>query len=88
MAALAPAMAEPFRFHCQVRGPVPDAEAVKVAVWPAVTARLAGWVVMAGATGAGFTVKVATGLVTLPTALPTRTANVEPLSESCVVERV
>jgi hypothetical protein len=41
---------------------------------------LAGWVVMLGGTGAGFTVSVATALVTLPAALDTYTVNCAPLS--------
>ena len=52
----------------------------KVAVWPAVTVWLAGWVVIVGGTGAGFTVRVAGLLVTLPAVLVTTTVNWAPLS--------
>jgi hypothetical protein len=53
---------------------------VKVAVCPAVTVWLAGAVVIVGATGVGFTVRVAAALVTVPAALLTVTVNVDPLS--------
>ena len=50
--------------HCTVGVGLPDAAAVNVAVDPAVTVTLAGWVVTAGAE---FTVSVATALVAVPT---------------------
>jgi hypothetical protein len=53
---------------------------VNVAVCPAVTVWLAGDVVIVGATGAGFTVRVAAALVTVPAVLLTATVNVDPLS--------
>jgi len=59
---------------------VPLATTLKVAVWPAVTVMLAGCVVMLGATGAAFTVRVAEELVALFTELVTTTANFSPLS--------
>jgi hypothetical protein len=40
--------------------------------------------VIAGATGAAFTVRVAIALVTVPALLLTTTANVDPLSEVVV----
>jgi hypothetical protein len=57
---------------------------VNVAVCPAVTVWFAGWVVIAGATGAAFTVSVAALLVAVPTVLVTTTSNVDPLSEVVV----
>ena len=53
---------------------------MNVAVCPAVTVWLAGGVVIVGATGAGFTVRVPAELVTVPAVLITVTENVEPLS--------
>lgn len=52
----------------------------KVAVCPAVTVWLAGCVVMLGATGAGFTVRVAGTLVMLLTEFVTVTVMAAPLS--------
>jgi hypothetical protein len=60
---------------------VPLATTLKVAVCPAVTVWFEGCVVIDGATGAGFTVRVATVLVAVPAELFTTTTNVEPLSE-------
>jgi hypothetical protein len=57
---------------------------VNVAVCPAVTVWFAGCVVIAGATGAAFTVSVAAVLVAVPAVLLTTTANVDPLSEVAV----
>jgi hypothetical protein len=57
---------------------------VNVAVCPAVTVWFAGCVVIAGATGAGFTVSVAALLVAVPAVFVTTTANVDPLSEVAV----
>jgi hypothetical protein len=57
---------------------------VNVAVCPAVTVWFAGCVVIAGATGAAFTVSVAAVLVAVPALLLTTTANVDPLSEVVV----
>ena len=45
--------------HCTVGVGLPLAAAVKVAVWPAVTVWLTGWVVIDGADWAAFTVSVA-----------------------------
>ena len=63
---------------------MPDAVTAKVAVWPAVTLRLAGCDVMEGATAAAVTVKSAVLLVTLPEELLTVTLNEAPLSEVVV----
>lgn len=63
-----------------MRGAVPVATTENVAVWPAVTVWLPGCVVMLGATGEGFTVRVATPLVAVPAAFVTLTAKVDPLS--------
>jgi hypothetical protein len=59
---------------------VPVAATEKLAVCPAVTVWLAGCVLIVGATGAGFTVKVALLLVALPAAFVTTTLNIAPLS--------
>jgi len=53
-----------------------------------VTLWLAGWVVIEGATGAAFTVRVAALLVTLPAVLLTTTVNWVPLSEVVVAGAV
>ena len=63
---------------------MPDAVTVKVAVWPAMTLRLAGCDVMEGATAAAVTVKSAVLLVMLPEELLTVTLNEAPLSEVVV----
>jgi hypothetical protein len=63
---------------------VPLATTLNVAVWPAVTVWFTGCVVIAGATGAAFTVSVAALLVALPAVFVTTTANVAPLSEVVV----
>jgi hypothetical protein len=55
-----------------------------VAVWPAVTVWLVGWVVIVGATAVAVTVSVAEGLVTDPAVLLTTTSNVDPLWEVVV----
>jgi hypothetical protein len=60
---------------------VPLATTLNVAVCPTVTVWFEGCVVIDGATGAGFTVRVATVLVAVPAELFTTTTNVEPLSE-------
>ena len=52
--------------HCTVGVGLPLAAAVKVAVWPAVTVWLAGWVVTVGAKS---TVRVAALVVAVPTLL-------------------
>jgi hypothetical protein len=70
-------MAVPPLYHWYVRGPVPVAVTLKVAVWPAVTVWLAGGVVMVGAV---FTVRVAGALVADPAVLVTVTVKREPLS--------
>jgi hypothetical protein len=57
---------------------------VNVAVCPAVTVWLAGWVVIVGATAAAVTVSVAAVLVMVPALLLTTTANCAPLSEIVV----
>jgi len=59
---------------------VPLATTVNVAVCPAVTVWFTGCVVIAGATGAGFTVNVAPLLVAVPALLLTTTTNADPLS--------
>ncbi len=63
---------------------MPVAVTLKEAVWPAVTVWLVGWVVIEGATGAAFTVRVAELLVTLPAVLLITTVNCAPLSELVV----
>jgi hypothetical protein len=63
---------------------VPVATTVNVAVCPAVTVWFAGCVVIAGATGAAFTVSIAALLVAVPAVFVTTTANVDPLSEVVV----
>ena len=74
-------MAAPFFIHWYVIGDVPVAATLNVAVWPAVTVSLAGCVVIAGATVAVFTDRIAALLVALPALLLTVTANVALLSE-------
>ena len=59
---------------------MPLAVTLKLAVCPAVTVWPAGCEVIDGATAAGFTVKVALLLVTLPAELVTTTEKVDPLS--------
>jgi hypothetical protein len=59
---------------------VPEAVTEKLAVWPTVTARLAGCAVIAGATTPAVTVRVAAALVALPTEFVTTTVNWAPLS--------
>ena len=63
---------------------MPVAVTVKVAVRPAVTAWLAGCVVIDGATGAEVTARVAVLLVTFPELSATTTVNNAPLSEVVV----
>jgi hypothetical protein len=58
---------------------VPVAETEKVAAAPAVKVWLAGFEVIDGATGAGFTVSVAAALATDPAALLTVALNASPL---------
>jgi hypothetical protein len=64
---------------------VPAAVTEKVAVCPAVTSALTGWVVIDGGTPAALSVSVAALLVALPALLATTTTNSEPLSELVVV---
>ncbi len=59
---------------------MPVAVTEKVAVAGAVTVWLAGWVVMDGAVGAAFTVRVALLEVALPALLVTTQRKVAPLS--------
>jgi len=63
----------PLISHWIVGAGVPVAATVKLTAWPAVIVCESGWVVNAGATGAGFTVSSATLLVTLPALLLTTT---------------
>ena len=63
---------------------MPLAATVNWAFCPAVMVTLAGWVVKAGATGAGVTVSVAMLLVTLPVALVAITRYCLPLSPTTV----
>src|SRR5437867_759420 len=77
-------MLAPFFCHWYASGTVPVAVTVNVAVCPAVTVRFPGCVVIAGATGAGFTVSVAEALVTVPAVFVTTTANADPLSPGVV----
>ena len=63
---------------------MPAATTVNVAVCPAVTVWLAGWVVIEGVAAAAFTVSVAALLVTLPAVLLTTTTNCSPLSAEVV----
>src|SRR5258705_6082714 len=61
-------------------GAVPVAATLKEAVWPVVTVWPAGCVVIEGATGAAFTVRVAALLVTLPALIPVTKGNRMPSS--------
>jgi hypothetical protein len=64
---------------------VPAAVTEKVAVCPAVTSALTGWVVIDGATTVAVaTLRVAVLLVALPTLLVTTTVNSARLSEAVV----
>jgi len=63
---------------------VPETVTLKVAVAPAVTLALAGWLVMVGAVAAAFTVSVAVLDVAPPALLLTVTWKVLPLSEVAV----
>ncbi len=67
---------------------MPVAATLKEADWPVVTVWLAGCVVIEGAAGAAFTVRVATLLVTLPAVLLISTVNCAPLSELLVASVV
>ena len=69
--ALALARAVVPRYHWYVKGAVPEATTKKFAGRPAVTMALTGWVAMVGATGAGFTVRMAALLTASPPALCT-----------------
>jgi len=73
-------MLAPFFCHWKASGAVPLATTVNAAVCPAVTVWFPGCVVIAGATGAGFTVSAAEALVAVPAVLLTTTANADPLS--------
>jgi hypothetical protein len=65
---------------------VPVVATLKVAVWPAVTVWLAGWLVIEGATSVlPLTVSVAVLLVIFPAELLTTTENFAPLSDVLVV---
>ena len=66
---VAPGMLAPSFCHWNVGAGLPLAAAVNVTELPAVTVLLAGWVVIAGAVGAAFTVSVAAVDVALPAAL-------------------
>src|SRR5438093_11491104 len=72
-------MLAPFFCHWYASGAVPLATTVNVAFCPAVTVWFPGCVVIAAATGAGFTVSVAEVLVTVPAVFVTTTANADPL---------
>jgi len=65
-------------------GAVPLAATLKVADCPAATVWLAGCVLIDGAVGAAFTVRVAALLITVPAVLLTATVNSAPLSELVV----
>src|ERR1700691_3935897 len=56
---VAPLMTAPFFFHSYVRGAVPAAVTLNIAVCPAVRVRLAGCAVMEGATAGAVTVRTA-----------------------------
>ena len=73
-------MAAPFFCHWYVRGDVPFAATVNVAVCPAVTVVLAGCALKVGTTAAALTVKVAALLVIVPAELLTTTWKAAPLS--------
>ena len=81
---VAPPMGAPLRRHWYDNGVVPAATMEKLAAAGAVTVTLAGGVVMLGATGAPFTVRMAAALVTLPATLETTTSNEAPLSPTAV----
>ena len=69
-AAFAPARFVPLRRHWKVSGAVPPATTEKSALFPMMTVRLCGWLVMDGGTS---TVSVATRLVVEPKELLTTT---------------
>jgi hypothetical protein len=56
------------------------AATLKVAVCPGVIAWSAGWVVMAGAVTAGWTISLAASLSTAPAGFETTTEKIDPLS--------
>jgi hypothetical protein len=80
VAEVAPLIAAPFLLHWYVIGDVPLAVTVNEAVFPAITDWFAGCVVIAGATVALVTVRVAALLVALPALLLTATVNFALLS--------
>ena len=63
---VAPLIAAPFFCHWYVKGCVPEAATVNVAVCPAITVALAGWLVTLGGTALAVTVNSPAVLVTLP----------------------
>jgi hypothetical protein len=71
----APLIAAPFLLHWYDMGAVPVAVTANEAVFPAITVWLAGWVVIAGATEALVTLRIAALLVAFPALLLTPTAN-------------
>ena len=73
VALVAPDNATPSFRHWYVSGAVPVAVTLKLAAWPAVTVLATGWTVIAGATGAAVTVRVAPLLVAEPAPLVTTT---------------
>src|SRR5260221_11957068 len=84
LAAVARGLLSPLFCHWKFNGAVPVATTVKLAVCPAVTAWLAGCMVIVGATAAAFTVSAAAPLVTVPAVLLTTTRKVAPLSDVVV----
>ena len=70
--------------HCTVGVGEPDAAAVKVAVWPAVTVWLAGWVVIVGSVE--FTVSVAAVVVAVPAAFVNTARYWLPFCDKVVVK--
>jgi len=68
----------------ELKGAVPVAVTLNVAVCPTVTVWFAGCAVIVGATAAALTVSVTIALVTLPAELLTTTSNFAPLSPATV----
>ena len=74
----------PFFCHWYANGAVPAAVTVNVAICPTVTVRLAGCVLIVGATEGELTVRIAFWLVMVPSELLTITSNVDPLSADVI----
>ena len=88
MGNVAPAIAVPSRNHWKVNGKLPAAITVNVAGCPAVTDVSAGADATTGINRAELTRRLATELVMLPAALPTRTLNRAPSSPTATASVV